>query len=210
MARTAQRQKRWTETRVVGGVEFQDKYLLNVHYELSMHKGNRKPYFSLTGGVYQNGRDYMYGCIHEEILKHYPDLKPLADLHLCDMDGCPSHEGGNVFYWLQQSLRNEYGTKIRTRYQQDYEKHKDAEYYLKLFCSDMRITEAQGIEYREYAEKLFSEPSRMVQLCGAAAEAVTIDIFKAWWNRSYEEQKPRWKAEAEFAIKEFDVKVVCS
>lgn len=185
-------------------------YSLKMEAELSWHKGNNRPYFSLTGELIENGRAVAWGCMHEEALEHFPELKPLVDLHLCNDEGVPSHCGANVLYWLQQSLRNEYGKATRERYRHAYDKHKDSEYYFNLFCKDMHISKEQGEEYRQHAEKFWSDPSRLVQLCGRAQESVTVILFKSWWSRIFEEQKPRWKAEAEDAIRTFGLEVVRS
>lgn len=60
-------------------------------------KGNRAPYFSLTGAEYEKTRhgigwqEASGGCIHEALLEQWPDLAPLAALHLSDIDGTPAY-----------------------------------------------------------------------------------------------------------------------
>lgn len=58
-------------------------------------RGNARPYFSLTADYPDGG-----GCCHEEILKRFPDLKPLAALHMADDKGRPMYAHQNGFYWL--------------------------------------------------------------------------------------------------------------
>jgi len=41
----------------------------------------------------------MGGCIHEEIIKHFPELQPLVDIHLADEDGVPMHAYSNASYF---------------------------------------------------------------------------------------------------------------
>jgi hypothetical protein len=67
----------------------------------SLHRiGNQSPYFSLTyeeekaGGRFESG-----GAGHEYILKHWPQLAPIARLHLSDYNGKPMHTVDNGFYW---------------------------------------------------------------------------------------------------------------
>ena len=66
-----------------------------------LHKiGEQKPYFSLTGEILdQNGKFESVGCIHEEIIRIWPDLKILVDLHLSDGNGIPMHAFENGFYF---------------------------------------------------------------------------------------------------------------
>jgi hypothetical protein len=44
---------------------------------------NEEPYFSITGEIYKNQKLAEYGCIHEEIEKHFPYLKKYIKWHLC-------------------------------------------------------------------------------------------------------------------------------
>jgi len=55
-------------------------------------------YFSLTGETYVNHRLESCGWIHADILKAWPFLKPLADIHLSDEDGVPMHAVENGWY----------------------------------------------------------------------------------------------------------------
>lgn len=89
-------------------VYFEDgiKYRLTVMGGLHMLEGNKKPYFSLTGDQMRQAKNNrwvwdMGGCLHDEILKFYPELKDLADLHLSDIDGIPMHSVENGWYWLK-------------------------------------------------------------------------------------------------------------
>jgi hypothetical protein len=63
-------------------------------------------YFSITGeistaterarGDFQEG-----GCIHDRLLKAWPDLAPLVAIHLSSVeDGKPMHAEANGWYWL--------------------------------------------------------------------------------------------------------------
>ncbi len=80
------------------------KYRITVRAQLIHLEGNSKPYFSITGDIERlakNGRKVFEsgGCIHEEVLRHFPHLKPLVDIHLSDDDGVPMHAYSNAGYW---------------------------------------------------------------------------------------------------------------
>jgi hypothetical protein len=77
---------------------------LTVNAELVKRGGNEYPYFSLTGNIIRQDKRYrdpylMGGCIHEEILHHFPQLAPLAAVHLSAADGQPMHSEANARYW---------------------------------------------------------------------------------------------------------------
>lgn len=67
-------------------------------------KGNRLPYFSLTGSEDQlvcgQWRTQSCGAMHECILKSYPELSDLAALHCSDIHGVPMHFEANGRYWI--------------------------------------------------------------------------------------------------------------
>lgn len=65
--------------------------------------GAQAPYFSLTGEIDRKARNNRWmedsgGCIHDEIVKHFPALAPLVAMHLSDIDGAPMHAVGNGIY----------------------------------------------------------------------------------------------------------------
>ena len=77
---------------------------ITVNAELVKRKGNDYAYFSLTGEISRNDRRYRdpiitCGCIHDEILNHFPQLAPLALVHLSGPDGQPMHAEANALYW---------------------------------------------------------------------------------------------------------------
>lgn len=83
-----------------------DTFRIIVEGGLHYIKGNKKPYFTITGNKLikkRNNRfyDYSSGCIHEDIKKAFNgEFDDLIALHLSDIDGIPLHCGENGAYWL--------------------------------------------------------------------------------------------------------------
>ena len=86
-------------------------YRLRVRAGLHRLDGNTRPYWSITGelvnlrrvGRYSDGIEAC-GCMHDEILAHWPELEPVVALHLADDRGEPMHAGANAAYWLGLSV----------------------------------------------------------------------------------------------------------
>lgn len=62
--------------------------------------------FAVTGTIYRttagpNRGFESGGCIHEEILQHFPKLEPFIRLHLCDFAGVPMHGVSDMFFHLK-------------------------------------------------------------------------------------------------------------
>lgn len=82
--------------------------------------GNQTPYFSITGEVYgydkkemrQKSRMISGGCIHETILKYFPDMHDAVVLHLSDINGIPMHCVENGWYWFGGTKYQKYDRKI--------------------------------------------------------------------------------------------------
>ena len=76
------------------------KIIANLRYDDECGNGHNT--FSITGDIYYkkgNGQwgDYGGGCIHDEIGKHFPELKPYLKWHLTSSDG-PMHYIANTLY----------------------------------------------------------------------------------------------------------------
>jgi hypothetical protein len=77
--------------------------------------GNQHPHFSVTGEIStpserNRGDAQCGGCLHKEILKAFPQLKPLIDLHLSNADdGEPMHAVANGYYDLAGSIPGNLG-----------------------------------------------------------------------------------------------------
>lgn len=75
--------------------------------------------FSITGDVFVGGQWNSGGCIHDEILKYFPELKPFVDLHLCDYLGTPMYAISNGLYHIEN----------KAPYAQSYLRLTDHEFY---------------------------------------------------------------------------------
>ena len=63
--------------------------------------------WSITGNIYRrkkNGgfEDWKGGCVHEDILKHFPEFKKFVDLHLSDWHGAPIYAAENGYYIMNK------------------------------------------------------------------------------------------------------------
>lgn len=73
--------------------------------------------FAITGEVYFTKRRSdcdMCGCIHEEILKHFPHLELFTKLHLSDSKGVPMYAIPNGKYHIDQQSRDRVKSHFRT------------------------------------------------------------------------------------------------
>lgn len=88
-------------------------FKISVKIRLNDECKNGHQDFSITAETYvksTNGRFVFStgGCIHEEILKHFPKFAPFVALHLCDFKGQPMHCTANGFYHLDKMNQAEY------------------------------------------------------------------------------------------------------
>lgn len=90
----------------ISGAQYGQKrpVVLVVEAKLVKLEGNDYPYFSITGQVVTTDRRYRDpvitgGAIHDTILKYFPKLAPLVEVHLSAPDGVPMHAEANARYW---------------------------------------------------------------------------------------------------------------
>jgi hypothetical protein len=65
--------------------------------------GNDRPYWSVTAEVVTPASNHRRdieagGCMHDEILQHFPELAPVVALHLADDTGTPMHALANALF----------------------------------------------------------------------------------------------------------------
>lgn len=110
------------------------KETIQVDIRLNDECKNGHQDFSITGYLYQAGKPkidkYLItcGCIHEEIIKFYPEFEIFIKLHLCDWQGVPMYAVENGFYHLINGF--------------NYTKPQDESFKIK-FCDYYRISSSQ-------------------------------------------------------------------
>lgn len=168
--------------------------------ELHYITGNRQPRFSITAEVREpRKRDISAGgCMHREILQHWPDLADLVALHLSDMDGTPMHAEANGWYRLAGALGGMGERYHAGSYDQQHWKangdfdgyrHSTAEECLQSFAEHCRMTLDDA---RAFAESLPKGDPKAA---------------RGQWRALVEAMRPRWKAEADAAIAKYGLTV---
>lgn len=90
--------------------------------------------FHIIGDIYQAGKPetdryhVMSGCIHDEILKAFPEFKIFVTLHGCDYKGIPSHPMSNGFYHLTEGFHKSTPQDLN---------------FKQMYCEYYRINDAQ-------------------------------------------------------------------
>lgn len=177
------------------------RYRLRALGGLHYIRGNKLPYFSLTGELERaipGGNWYMETCgaIHEELLAKFPSLKPLADLHLSDINGEPMHAEANGWYNMAGALggagegfhRGNGKLNINGEYRTP-----TPDECLVFFAQHARISEQEALALRNQMSALIDENG--------------VKVARACFGNWIEAQKPRWKAEAERVIADLNLKV---
>lgn len=158
-----------------------------IEFGLCYIKGNELPYFSVTasGKPKKGGGGEFGGCCHELVLDVAPDLAPLIDLHLSDINGAPMHADANGWYWMAGHL----GGLGQTYHGCNGDRPKSSDEALEIFAKHARVStnEARGLA-------VFLLDTLNLDGPHAARQAFSIWIAA---------QRPRWKAEAEKAIADF-------
>lgn len=123
-------------------------------------KGNKSPYFSITGEIWERnkrtgekkGRDSVAcGCIHDDILKAFPGLYDLIALHLSDIDGSPMHAVENGYYYLRQGKIDVLAKHLRIPYE-------EAEKLQDMTKEDfIKFVDFQRLRWKEEADKVIDK-----------------------------------------------------
>lgn len=187
-----------------------DARILKAVGGLHYMKGNAAPYFSLTCEEYvrRGTRDVWdegsFGAAHDLLLQGWPELAPLVALHLSDLDGVPMHAETNGWYWLAGAcggLGEQYHGGNGWPYSQILPE-----------CRPQKCTEKLARHLRvshDEADTLV----RLAQANYAACLALGYSEKKAREKTRTEfaafvdEQRPRWKREADDAIEQFGLVV---
>lgn len=147
-----------------------------VRYGLRYIARNGRPYFSVT----VEAPDRMHvstGAAHDDVLKRRPDMADIVALHLSSVTGEPMHALANAWYWW-----SDYDGKGSTRCA-------DGRTHLDLFADHVRIS-------RDEANALDLPNFRVM-----GGDYSYPPEFVAW----IDEQRPRWKAEADAVIEKYNL-----
>ena len=158
--------------------------ILTIYAGLRYIRGNSAPYFSLTAG----SEEYGYGMLHDLILEHCPELAPLADLHISDINGVPMHAVENGWYWLKGAAGDQ-----GSFFSESINPEEEPEKCMQMLAKHLRISNAE-------AQKLIQETTRSVKRVGSITA-------KQEFARYIERLKPHWKAEADEAIERFNLRI---
>ena len=179
---------------------------IEAHGGLKFIRGNGLPHFSLTmdSWVLHGDRwvEVTFGAAHDELVKIWPELAPLAALHLSDIHGVPMHALENAYFWLAGACDPVFGSSVDGGHLGERYHGGSGTYgktpgeCLKILAGHLRMPKYEAaslvemVKRRHYA----NAPKRQ----GAGKELLAEVI---------ESMKPRWKAEAEDAIKSLDLQV---
>lgn len=133
------------------------------------------PTFSVTADMFHPSHPrspFCCGCMHEEVARFWPKIKPVIALHLCDGEGAPMFTTENGRYWLEMIL----GIRpVRTN------------------NPETKVEDILTRHLRISAEEL----DDLV----AKAREVSPEALRDFFAAYVDTRRPRWKAEAEAAKK---------
>ena len=167
--------------------------------------GQQSPYFSITGEIRDSRvrRDngiIACGCLHEDILKTWPDLADLVAMHLSDIDGQPMHAEANALYWANGALSARHGLDMPVYHGSNGSSAKTPEECREILARHLRLSG--------------SEPAELLDMIAAAIVRTESDgptdpqKRGKFAMRTYcELLRPRWKAEADAAILKYSLEV---
>lgn len=177
---------------------------------------SQRPYFSVTAEVWRhpNAADIESGgCLHDEVLKLWPRLKPIVDLHLSEDNGVPMHATANSWYQLagfyggfdyqyhagnsKRQIWTADGAFVAYREPTPDECLASFADYVRIPLEDAR-TLADGWLAAATAERDVLPPKFRVKSADIGSRVKGLHV--KWVN----EQLPRWQAEATAGIELLD------
>lgn len=179
-------------------------------------RGNRAPYFSVTCDIYENGRDVGGGAAHELILREHPDLADIIALHLSDMDGAPGHDAPNAWYWLAGAYEHHMGEEYHggnskqnfpctppadKPWSNTEHRYPTLDESLAIFARHVRISIEEA---RTVRDLVGAELGPQQEDAGAPRwRKADFQRARAVLKKWIEQQRPRWKAEADAVIAKY-------
>lgn len=72
-----------------------EKLVVTIRHDDQCCNGHNS--FSITGTLSEGRKEVAWGCLHEEVARFFPELRPYLKWHLCSTDG-PMHYAANTVY----------------------------------------------------------------------------------------------------------------
>jgi hypothetical protein len=179
------------------------RYRLIVDAGLHFIRGNKKPYFSIvaTEDVLDRDiwRNVSAGCLHEKIVEHFPELKPIVAMHLSDIDGEPMYALENGLYFaMGGTFLGERWLPMSNNVGQEATRDDRIATLMRHMRVDRPTAEALVCLGEEIVERMKSK-----QIGSASSPREHAAQFSEWVKC----QRPIWKREAQKLIRDFELPV---
>lgn len=146
--------------------ENEEDYRITVRISLDDDCKNNICDWSITADVdwkNKHGKyeDYLGGCCHDEVAKHFPELAKFISLHLCNHYGAPMYPVENGIYHVRRSGMSVAMEYLRISEQECAELYKasEDELYFKYMLFNLGIVN----RWKRESEELIAELEKM---CG--------------------------------------------
>lgn len=146
--------------------ENKEKYRITVTISLDDDCHNNMCDWSVTADVrWKNQRgqyeEYMGGCCHDEVAKHFPELAKFIPLHCCNHYGAPMYPVRNGIYHIRKSGMSIAMKYLRISEQECVELYiaSEDELYFKYLLFSLGIVD----RWKRESEELIAE---LEKLCG--------------------------------------------
>lgn len=146
--------------------ENKEEYRITVTVSLDDDCHNNMCDWSVTADIRQKNQygtygEYMGGCCHDEVAKHFPELAKFISLHLCNHYGAPMYPVENGTYHIKNSDKSVAIEYLRIS-DKEYSKLSEAvddEMYFKYLLFDLGIVD----RWKRESDELLVE---LEDLCG--------------------------------------------
>lgn len=181
--------------------ENEEDYRITVRISLDDDCKNNICDWSITADVdwkNKHGKyeDYLGGCCHDEVAKHFPELAKFISLHLCNHYGAPMYPVENGIYHVRRSGMSVAMEYLRISEQECVELYKASEdkLYFRYMLFNLGIVD----RWKRESEELIAE---LEKLCGKFYASLNQkgilkieDGLSAWENQI---EKYRFATESE-------------
>lgn len=146
--------------------ENKEEYRITVTISLDDDCHNNMCDWSVTADIRQKDQqgtyvEYMGGCCHDEVAKHFPELAKFISLHLCNHYGAPMYPVENGIYHVRRSGMSVAMEYLRISEQECVELYKASEdkMYFKYLLFNLGIVD----RWKRESDELLVE---LEDLCG--------------------------------------------